>query len=144
MIDSTDLLRILAWNSNSIRYKLLELELYNQKENFDIICLSETKLDKDYKNLKLPGYSCYRQDRNSDGGGVAILIKSNIPHCEFQVPNMKSVEVIGVKLKCNTKTFTILSAYKPPKNKLNTSDLNTLFHQVNPVVLGDLNCKNKV
>lgn len=138
-----DQLRILGWNSNSIRYKMLELEVLNQRENFDVICLSETKLDENL-NLRLPGYACYRLDRNSRGGGVAIMVKLSLRHCEIRLPHLTSLEVIGIKLFSSNKSFSIWSVYKPPKNKLKCEDLNTLFQHENAIVIGDLNCRHQM
>lgn len=134
--------KILAWNCNSIRPKILELCNLNQKENFDIICLSETKLNNSH-SLNIPGYACYREDRNCNGGGVAIFVRSNFKHTETRILTLTSLEVIGIKLQAENKVCTIFSVYKPPRNKLNRSDLNTLFSHENCIIVGDLNCNNR-
>jgi exonuclease III len=38
----------------------------------DILCLNETRLGPN-KNFAIPGYEVVRKDRNTRGGGVAIL-----------------------------------------------------------------------
>ena len=71
-----DQIKLLSWNANSIKNKskLTEFVNFIHLNNYDIIGINETKLDSNYQ-LILPGYTCYRADRNSAGGGVAILIK---------------------------------------------------------------------
>ena len=49
-------------------------------QNNDITALCETKIN-DYvttSSLMLPGYSIFRQDRNSNGGGIVTFIKDNL------------------------------------------------------------------
>lgn len=121
---------------------MLELQKFNDTENFDIICISETKV-ADKHSIKLPSYDCYRLDRTSQGGGVAIFVKSSLKHCEIMVPALVSIEAVGVKIYSENKTFTLISAYKAPKNKLHCSDLSKLLAFENSVVVGDLNCKNQ-
>lgn len=65
-------LKVLAWNANSINFKMLELQKFNDTENFDIICISETKV-ADKHSIKLPSYDCYRLNRTSQWGGVPGL-----------------------------------------------------------------------
>ena len=55
-----------------------ELLTYMQDKPFDILTLNETRLDNSISDseVKIPGYGIVRRDRNRNGGGVAILIRS--------------------------------------------------------------------
>ena len=57
-----------------------ELLIYMQDKPFDILTLNETWLDNSISDseVKIPGYDIVRRDRNRNGGGVAMFIRSNI------------------------------------------------------------------
>ena len=51
--------------------------------NIDIMIFSETKLDDSYPNaqLKIDGFkNPFRLDRDSNGGGILIYVRSDIPY----------------------------------------------------------------
>ena len=65
---------LLITNASSINNKFCELVLHANKENTDIIIISETWLDKNtpWQLLNFNDYFLFRADRDSHGGGVAI------------------------------------------------------------------------
>ena len=69
-------LNILFWNCQSIRTKCKEPELCIEENDFDIIALNETFLNKKH-NFKTPGYDTIRNDR-STGLSVAFLVKHGL------------------------------------------------------------------
>ena len=73
-------LRILYLNARSVRNKADELEAQMKMGNYDIVGITETWLQGDQAwELSVPGYTCYRRDRNMGrGGGVALLVRSEI------------------------------------------------------------------
>lgn len=136
-------LKIAAWNSRGLASKIDELIDFSIKENIDIILVSETFLSPNI-NLKKCGFVIHRNDRAvSFGGGVAIIIRNNIPHCKVNMSLTNSLEVVAIKLTISGVTHTIISVYKPPKNKLCIKDLNYLTSvDKNVLIAGDLNCKD--
>jgi hypothetical protein len=76
-ISSPDFLLI---NCRSVKNKSLALEATIQAHRPDCVILTETWLDKDVPdNVFCPvDYVAYRKDRNTHGGGIAILVKSDI------------------------------------------------------------------
>ena len=68
-------------NINSIRNKFEDLKEIVQK-NIDILTISETKLDESFptNQFNMDGYAppC-RLDRSSEGGGLLIYIRDDIP-----------------------------------------------------------------
>lgn len=76
-------LKIIALNVNSIirNKRKINLKLFIEKKNPDILLLSETKLNAQHK-IQFIGYNTIRTDRpnSKQGGGTAIIIKNNIPH----------------------------------------------------------------
>ena len=72
------------WNVNSImaHNKLSLLSAYNTLHKFDVICISETYLDKSADNdaLSIDGYNIIRADHphNQKRGGVCIYFKDQL------------------------------------------------------------------
>jgi hypothetical protein len=65
--------------------------------------------------IKLPGYDIIRRDRNRNGGGVVIYIKSTmnyINHTEFIPDNLESICVEIQKPKA--KPIPVITWYRPP------------------------------
>lgn len=84
--------------------------------NYDIVGLNETKLDEKL-NLIVPGYKIYRNDRNSPGGGVELLIRNNI---QSELLNVQFEQMESISIKINTSSFEmkIVCLYLPPNKKL--------------------------
>lgn len=123
------LINIASWNSNALRHKLHELTNFINKYNIDICLINETKLtNKDH--LKLRNYTINRRDRpltnnhKNAAGGVAVLIKNNIPHTRLRTIS-SNIENVVIRLATNTH---IIAAYNEPANKLTQTDLYNLTH----------------
>ena len=102
--------------------------------------IGETKLTQTDK-LQIKNYRTYRRDRQAlhRGGGVAILIKDDIPHTQINILNT-SVEVIAVQLKSK---HVIACGYNRPTNYFTTRDLDAIFETGDKVVLAaDLNARH--
>ena len=67
-------------NINSLRYKFDSL-LEILRSNVDILLISETKIDSSFPTaqFKIEGYTTYRLDRNSNGGGILLDVREDIP-----------------------------------------------------------------
>lgn len=85
-MDLTNNLISYTWNCTTIKNKLVELEHFINYYNIDMCRLSETRLGPENK-LKCKEYAVHRNDRNMQGGGVAVLIKSNTTIKYFILPN---------------------------------------------------------
>ena len=87
-------LNILFWNCQGIRSKRKELELYIKENEFDIIALNETFLNKKLI-FHIFGYNTIRNDRSTgQRGGVAFLVKHGLVinkefrNSDFSIMNM--------------------------------------------------------
>jgi hypothetical protein len=85
----------------------------------DIICLTETHLDKDVNTgelLDTAAFEVYRKDRNVHGGGVLIAIKKYIQH-DF-IPITHSIEAVMIIIKNGPKAQPAILAcvYRPPSD----------------------------
>jgi hypothetical protein len=78
-------------------------------------------------------------------GGVAIFIKKNISHHSIYLPQLATIEAVGIKVRLqNNSEMRLISAYKAPNRRLNNQDINLLFSDNVPtLLLGDMNCKNR-
>lgn len=59
-----------------------------------------------------PGYNIYRKDRESRGGGVAVLIKKSIE--AVFINNVSDLECTCLKLSCWGFSFILYALYRPP------------------------------
>jgi len=137
--------RILTWNANSVVGKKAELQLFLQANNIDVAAVSETKLQPKNR-FSIPGYKVYRLDRNRFGGGVMLLVNSNLHHDSFPLPPMTGLDATAVCLQLQNHNKLILaSAYLPPSTTLSPLDLEAIFTSQDAVILtGDLNCKHAI
>ena len=67
-------------NINSLRNKFDSL-VETLHSNVDIILISETKIDSSFPTaqFKIEGYTTHRLDRNSNGGGILLYVREEIP-----------------------------------------------------------------
>ena len=72
--------KIAKLNIRSIVKNIDEFRMYALNHQYDIICISETRLDNTVNNheVQLDGYYLVRKDRNRHGSGVAMSIRSTI------------------------------------------------------------------
>ena len=131
------------WNSNSIKNKYIEFISFLETQRPSIISLNETKLtDKDA--LDPPNYNVIRSDRNSRGGGVAILISNKIDFEQVGIFNKFNLEIVCIKIRYNSRILHFISWYLPPNAEFpEKSFFNKLSKLKYFILTGDLNCKSK-
>ena len=70
--------------------------------NIDVLVITETKLDDTFPtaNFMIDGFSTpYRRDRNTNGGGILIYVRDDIPSKELNNHNFPDdIEGIFVEL----------------------------------------------
>lgn len=145
-------LNILAWNCQSIRNKLSELNHHLIESNIDIAVLCETWLST-HQNIFLQGYTVHRRDRqNGEHGGVAIAIKNSIEHS--LLPNIEThvIEAVAVKVhNQHNQHITIISCYFPGASSSQAQeqfvkDLRylTSLTTASYFLIGDFNSKHRL
>lgn len=139
-------LNVLNWNANGLKNKKNVFLAFLARHNIDIACVTETHLFNN-EPFKISGYSTYREDRVHPiaSGGVAIFISKRINHHHIYLPQLASIEAVGIKLMLrNNQEVRLISVYKPPNKRFYDQDLDLIFQDNFPtLVLGDLNCKNQ-
>src|SRR5688572_7389730 len=112
-------------NARSIinRKKRMELELYVEEEEPDIIGLTESWAKEEMGDceLEIDGYVMFRRDRENQrttghgAGGVLLYVKSDIVAVERQdLSNDKSKENVWCEIQNGGKKLLIGVCYRPP------------------------------
>lgn len=101
-------IKICTWNCNSLKPRKQELECFLQINNIDICCLNETKFNLSQK-INVTGFKILRNDRTSNGGGVAILIKNNISFTENVTNKNASFEYKTIDVHCERENLTLIA-----------------------------------
>lgn len=92
------------------------------------------------------GYSAYRNDRASKGGGVCVLFKENLKIC--RMADMPGVESIFCKAYHNDVRYIIGGVYRPPNapvdvlNELKNYLKLNIKHDDRVIMTGDYNLPN--
>ena len=139
-------LNILFWNCQSIRPKRKELELYIKENEFDILALNETFLNKKL-TFKIQSYDTIRNDRSTgQKGGVALIVKHglviNKEYRNSDFSRITEIEALAINLDLsNNQNLTLATIYCPNGNP-NLS----LFQIINDlsdnvIFVGDFNSK---
>jgi len=95
--------------------KLSKFQGFVYSSDYSIVCITETWLTSEiFDNEILPnGYSIYRKDRDSRGGGVLLAIKNNITGS--QMPSPSDLEIVTV-LVSTQNPLIICAIYIPPNS----------------------------
>lgn len=140
---------ILFWNANSLARRIHELRDYLTENDVDIVLAQETNFVPN-RSYNIPNYNLYRSDRvtpptHSTSGGVAIYIKSCIPHHAVLDIPLSSLEATHVMVDINsTEKWLISSIYVRHKITFPIEDFQKIFNKhTNVLVAGDFNAHNK-
>jgi len=137
---------ILSWNVCSVRKRESELRHLLNLFIPAIVLLQETHLYPGVASPSFQGYNFLRLDRaNSQRGGVALLIKDDIPYTAIEIKNTKFTEIIAIKIPCNNNEIVVASIYIPP-SKGRFKELKGIFSQLGQyyILAGDLNSHNTI
>ena len=105
-------------NINSVR-NTFEASQYIINRNLDIILLLETKLDDSFPSAQfmLNNYGIpYRLDRNSNGGGLLLSVREDIPSKFLKVRSDCSIESICLEVNLRKRQWSINGSYSPNKS----------------------------
>lgn len=133
-------LKIIQWNANGLRTKVGEFISFLSHYKIDIAIINETKLTPNNK-LKIRNFTVYRNDRNVRGGGVAIVVRHNLPHIKLPQTN-SLIEHISIKL---LNGIILSGGYARPNLRMNDIDFHEIFNLGQQVMLlGDLNARHRL
>lgn len=141
-------MKIITWNINGWRSMLKNDNFVNliKKENPDIICLQETKLNEKV-HIEFDGYNVFENTASRPGySGTAILYKQDVAHIRF-----KKNKTEGRICMMEFDKFCLVNVYTPNSGQqLNRLDYRTNYWdkefikviqklKKNVVIVGDLN-----
>ena len=96
--------------------------------------------------LNFQGYSTYFKVSNvnpNQGGGVAVLIRSDIAHSLITGID-EHLEIVGLKIELEEVCFDFFSLYSPPCKVIPYEFFSSLeITKTNFILVGDLNAKSK-
>ena len=134
-------------NINSIRNKF---EMLSSKVNgqIDILMISETKLDNSFPTMQfvMKGYNKpYRIDRNSNGGGILVYVREDIPSKILSNFTLSTESVI-IEINLRRKKWLLCCTYNAHKNLISNHlseiskalDIYSSSYD-NIVIMGDFN-----
>jgi hypothetical protein len=91
----------------------------------------------------MPNYVCNRNDRVTEGGGTAILVRRGIDHHAVPVEGLKHLEATAIQIMLANKPAKILAVYLSPTRSLTASDVSACLGSGLPVLMaGALNAKH--
>ena len=127
-------LKITFLNIVSLRKYRIELEVLLHDNDIDIIGLSETRLGKTISDtsVSIEGYRMYHNDRDINGGGVAIYIKDSVPEPVLKITS-KKLEFLSLEIQPShyCKPFNVVCWHRPPTNSID----NDAFEELREVLL---------
>lgn len=135
-------LKIVTYNSNSVMKQKQELNDFVAIHKPDIMLIQETWLKQRYR-FTIPNYNIYRTDRETRGGGTAVLVKRQIKHNEIQRRFSQGIEGTGVRIYTPDEV-DIWSIYIPPSKQVYLDDIRDMLkHERKFLIGGDLNAKHQ-
>lgn len=137
-------IHVMHWNCQGITTNsaIAQIENFVRQNQIDIILLNETFL-KPYHKFKIGGYTIYRRDRRSHGGGVLIGIRESIDHSIMPYDKLAVTESLSISVSINGNPIIITSAYTPHYNYKFREDLDTLTNRNNEYfIFGDFNAQH--
>jgi hypothetical protein len=135
-------LRLACWNANGVRGRKQELDHFLGQHGIDICLLTETHL-RSGEVFRLANYVCHRNDRLTQGGGTAILVRRGIDHHAVPIQGLQHLEATAIQGKLVNKLVKILAVYLSPSRPLPASDLSVCLGGSLPILMaGDLNAKH--
>ena len=141
-------IKIAHLNCRGLLGKIDDLKQLLSFVPFNVMCFTETFLDDSVSDgeVYIPGYRLYRNDRNRNGGGVAIFIDENLSPKLIPITNC-NVEALSIEiLPPKQKPFKICVIYRPPNADVQSfyeieEYISKLCNGISDViVLGDFNC----
>ena len=129
-------------NTNSVAgFKFFELKSLILKSLFDIIVISECKVDHSFpdSHFYIKGFRLYRKDRHRFGGGVFIYVRRGLMVTRIHDLERHEVESI-------TLWVLVIRIYRPPgllkatwEHEINSILLRSTQRYESIMLIGDLN-----
>ena len=136
-------MKVFLWNSRSLVNKLVNFQTFVYSSSYHIFAVTETWLSSFILNGELipTGFTIYRQDRNSRGGGVMLVVRNSLP--SRQLPSPPHLEVLSVELSVSLPVIISVVYIPPSSNPDYFSEilqyLASIASHPRSVIVGDFN-----
>ena len=143
-------LRILQWNANGIKSKIVELEMRMKSQNIDVAMNQETKMEKNQKSPQIRGYVTIREDRIVDirGGGLIIFIRESLVYEIVDRRAKTATESLTIRIRmARNKWVTATNVYCPPgcsSGQIIKLDLDSIPVSSSSIICGDINAHSPI
>ena len=136
-------------NARSLRNKFLDLAALTNLEEFDIIGVTESWINRENRDFlaeyNMKGYSLFSCERSQRvGGGVLLYVKSHLHPQEISKPRITNIDIKYVQIRSGSEKLILGLVYRPPAQNSNID--NELYEQIsdicnvnNAVIFGDFN-----
>ena len=141
-------LHILHLNVRSLLKKMTDIRLLFKSNKVGILCFTETFLDSSINDseINVDNYTVVRRDRNRNGGGVCIYVRSDIVFNIRSDLDHEHIEAVWLDILLpKSKPILVGACYRPPDQNdfykiLEEVCANTVdFVKTEAIVIGDLN-----
>ena len=145
---TSGMLKVMHININGLREK--RDILLTEAQEYDIVAVTETKLDSDVdpSKITMPGFhDPVRKDRAEDGGGgIVVYLKTDLIGTRRSDLECDDLESIWLDIRAGNNKFTLGTIYRPPNSPVHRWNLiadsienanPNLFNKI--LVVGDLN-----
>jgi len=117
-------MKIVSWNVNSVRARIVNILDYIKQDNPDILLLQEIKTQDEYfpyDEFKSKGYHSYVYGQKSYNG-VAIISKVDIKNIDkyFIKDELNHSRIISGEFNLKKKKIEIINIYVPNGNPIDT------------------------
>ena len=135
-------LRLCHFNAQSMINKTDEIQHFLTTRSIHVCSINETWLHPS-KTLNFPNYQIFRRDRQTQGGGVCLLVHNSILCEQIIFPFSQIEEILAIRIHGVTKDkqdIVVATYYNPPQATPNPAPLQHLLdahHRV--LIIGDLN-----
>lgn len=138
-------LNMVIWNANGLAQNQMELEVFLNQHDIDVMLISETHFTS-RSFMKIPKYIIYATN-HPDGtvhGGTAIIIKSKIKHHELEKYNEHYLQATSVSIILAHTSIVTSAVYCPPKHIITRDNFTHFFKILGRkfVAGGDFNAKH--
>lgn len=139
-------LNVCHFNACSLLRKMHDVKRIVLNSKLNVICVTESWLcsSDTNKSVYLPGFTSFRNDRPSRGGGVLIYVKKRFNTKVICRSNTDGIEYIFIEVSCNNLKVLIACVYIPKPTvallkilKDELKSFNNVYSDI--LILGDFN-----
>ena len=109
-------LSIAHQNINSLQNKMDEIRTLLNQELFDVLVLTETKIDSSYNNsfFQHPLYRIIRRNRKKGGGSIMVYIKHSVSAYRRKQLEPVNIEAVCINVKgSGNSCFSLIFIFSP-------------------------------